>query len=152
MKKSGKKEISEWMNSSSIVLIGVSRKKSKFGNMLFREMHSRGKKVYPLHPEMKELEGSPCYSEISAIPEKPGAALICVQKTKTLDALKKVNEAGIKNVWLQQGSESQEAFDYCLKEGMNEVHGRCMMMFLEPVKSAHSFHRSLTKLFGGYPK
>ena len=62
------------------------------------------------------------------------------------------NEAGIKKIWMQQGSESPKAIKFCKENGIELVEGECIMMFSEPVKSIHKFHRGLNKLFGKYPK
>ncbi|MFH0894139.1 MAG: CoA-binding protein [Bacteroidota bacterium] len=152
MKKSGLKEIESFFNSKSFALIGVSRQKSKFGNVLFHELNARGKKVIPIHSSISELEGIKCYPDIDSITDKPEAAIISVKKDKSVAALKMIADAGIKKVWIQMGSETEEVVAFCNEAGIVEVHGRCMMMFSDPVKSVHKFHRSLSKLFGSYPK
>lgn len=52
---------------------------------------------------------------------------------------------------MQQGSESKNAIDLCVKNGINVIAGECIMMYAEPVKSIHSFHRWINKLVGRYP-
>ena len=58
---------------------------------------------------------------------------------------------GVKNIWMQQGSESENAIEFCNKNEINVIHGECILMFAEPVKSIHSFHRWVNKLIGKYP-
>jgi len=41
--------------------------------------------------------------------------------------VREADAAGIKNVWMQQGAESDEAIQYCQEHGLNEVHGECIM-------------------------
>jgi predicted CoA-binding protein len=53
---------------------------------------------------------------------------------------------------MQQGSESRNAIKFCEENGISAVHNECIMMFVEPVKSIHSFHRWINKLVGKYPQ
>jgi len=69
--------------------------------------------------------------------------------------LKLVGEAaarGIRYIWMQQGAESAEAVALAKENDVIAITGKCIMMFAEPVKSVHRFHRSLSKLFRTYPK
>lgn len=52
---------------------------------------------------------------------------------------------------MQQGSESKSAIEFCVSKGMNVIAGEYIMMFAESVKSIHSFHRWIKKIFGKYP-
>ena len=66
-------------------------------------------------------------------------------------ALVSVELPGIRRVWMQQGAQSDAAIRYCQEHNINEVHGECIMMFAQPVKSFHGFHRGVWKLFGKLP-
>jgi predicted CoA-binding protein len=59
---------------------------------------------------------------------------------------------GIKQIWIQQKSETPAALELARQSGIPVIHGRCMMMFAEPVGSIHGFHRWISRLFGQYPK
>jgi predicted CoA-binding protein len=53
---------------------------------------------------------------------------------------------------MQQGSESEKAINYCNENGIDVIHGECILMFAEPVESIHKFHKWLWKIFGKLPK
>ena len=61
-------------------------------------------------------------------------------------------EAKVPRIWIQSGCESQAAIDLAAKSGVPLVSGHCAMMYTDPVKSVHAFHRSLARLFGSYAK
>jgi predicted CoA-binding protein len=42
------------------------------------------------------------------------------------------HRAGITKVWMQQGSQSDAAIEYCQQNGIEVVSKRCIMMFAEP--------------------
>ncbi|MDP2887219.1 MAG: CoA-binding protein [Ignavibacteria bacterium] len=144
-------EIYDFMSQRSLAVVGVSRTGKKFGNTIYKTLKQHGYKVFPLHPEAKTVEGDPCFPSFSALPEKVGGVVICVPPIQTEQVLPQALEAGIKRVWLQQGSESYAAIRYCDKNGISAVHGQCIMMFAEPVGSFHRFHRWVWKLIGKYP-
>jgi predicted CoA-binding protein len=144
-------EIYDFMSQRSLAVVGVSRTGKKFGNTIYKTLKQHGYKVFPLHPEAKAVEGDPCYPSFRALPEKVGGVVICVPPNQTEQVLPQVLEAGIKRVWLQQGSESFTAIRYCEKNGLAAVYGQCIMMFTEPVGSLHRFHRWVWKLIGKYP-
>ena len=60
-------------------------------------------------------------------------------------------EKGIKNIWIQQMSESEEALRELEGTDINYIHGKCIMMFSEP-DGMHKFHRGIIKFFGRLPK
>ena len=72
-------------------------------------------------------------------------------KSQTEMVVKEANEIGVKNVWMQQGSESDEAIKYCKENGINEIHKECILMFADPVNSIHGFHRWIWKVIGKLP-
>jgi predicted CoA-binding protein len=54
----------------------------------------------------------------------------------------------MKNVWLQQGSESSEVLAQAKQLGMSVISGKCILMYAPPVRSWHGFHRIVMKLIG----
>ena len=65
--------------------------------------------------------------------------------------VKQAYEVGIRNVWLQQGAQSDSAIQFCKDNGINVVHNECILMFAEPVASFHKFHRWVWKILGKLP-
>ncbi|OFV81824.1 MAG: hypothetical protein A2W26_07970, partial [Acidobacteria bacterium RBG_16_64_8] len=63
-------------------------------------------------------------------------------------AVREAIEANIPRVWLQRGCESKAAIELCGQEGIPLVHGECVLMYAEPVRSIHAFHRWLWKTLG----
>ncbi len=140
------------LQSNGFGIIGVSRNPKKFGNTLFREMKKKGLKVYPIHPEAEELENEKCYRTISEVKDKIEGIVLNVPPEKSLIAVKEAEEAGIKNIWLQQGSSDQTVINYCKEKKLNYVSNSCLLMYLEPVESFNKFHRFIWKLLGKYKK
>jgi uncharacterized protein len=150
--KTSKSAVDNFISQKTFAVVGVSRDKRKFGNTIYTELKKRKYKIYPVNSGANEIDGDKCFASVKEIPEKPDAIILCVKPEKTETVLKEAVEIGIKNIWMQQGSESEEAINYCKENNVNLIHNECVLMFMEPVGSVHKFHRFLWKLFGKLPE
>jgi hypothetical protein len=147
-----KAAVQDFISQRTLAVVGVSRNPQKFGNMVYKELKAKGYRVFPVNSKVDKIEGEPCYPSLSALPEKVGGAVIIVPPAETEKVVQDAKAAGISRVWMQQGAESPAAIQFCKDNGLNEVHGECIMMFAEPVGSFHKFHRWFWGLLGKLPK
>lgn len=148
---SSKEAVDNFMKCKNIAVVGVSRKNSKFGNIIYKELKIKGYNVYGVNPNMDVIENDKCYKDLRELNGKIEAVVNVVSPSKTLEVVKEASSIGIKNVWMQQGSESDDAINFCKENEINEIHKECILMFADPVKSIHSFHKWFWKLFGKLP-
>jgi len=134
----------------TIAVVGVSRKKIKFGVSAFRELKKRGYEVYPVHHSMDKLDGVKCYRSVINLPLVPDCVLITVKPGAALEVVGQVVAKGIRMIWFQQGADFTEAIARASQAGLNVVSGRCILMYADPVTGFHRFHRFLNQLFGKY--
>lgn len=142
--------IKDFVQLKRIAVIGVSRSDTKFGNSIYKELKGKGYEVVAVHPTLELFDNDRCYKTISEIDPKVDGVFINVKKEKVKPILDEAHQAGVKNVWLQQGSESPETVQYGNSLGLNLVSGGCIMMYAEPVNSVHSFHRWIWRLIKKY--
>jgi uncharacterized protein len=152
MSTTSRESIDHFLASNAFAVIGVSANQRKFGNVVFRTMKEKEAVVHPVHPTLENVEGATCYNTVGSLPKEVTSVVTVVPPPVTLDVVKQCAARGISQVWMQPGSESPEAIAEAKKSGMNVVSGECILMFLEPVKSVHAFHRVVKKVFGKYPK
>jgi predicted CoA-binding protein len=143
--------VDNFLSCKDIAVVGVSRKGSKFGNVIYKELKKKGIAIYGVNPSMESIFGDKCYNNLLELEGKIDGVINVVSPTKTLEVVKEVNKIGVKNIWMQQGSETEEAINFCRENGINEVHKECILMFAEPVKSIHGIHRWFWKLLGKLP-
>lgn len=62
------------------------------------------------------------------MPEKPDVVNLVVPPKVTNKIVKTCKELGIKKVWMQPGSESEEAIKFCHENGIEAVYGVCIMI------------------------
>jgi uncharacterized protein len=142
--------IIDFVEGKRVAILGVSRSGKKFGNTIAAEMKQRGYQTFIVHPEAQEIAGENCYSSLSELKGQVDGALICLSPTQALVALRQAVEAGIQNIWLQQGADSPEVLALAQELGVTPVSGKCILMYAQPVTSFHSWHRAFAKLIGQY--
>ncbi|MCW9066034.1 MAG: CoA-binding protein [Ignavibacteriaceae bacterium] len=146
-----KKLVEEFLTQKKIAVVGVSRKKTKFGNMIYKELNQKGYQVYPINPNMDAFEGNACYPDLLSLPEKVDAVVINVPPVQTEKVVKEAKEAGINKVWLQQGSQSEAAIKFCEENGIDYVSNECILMFAHPSAFIHRAHKWVWGVLGKLP-
>ena len=141
--------IENFIGSKRIAVVGFSRSAKKFGNIAGKELIKRGYEVYPVHPEVQEIDGITCYPNLKSLDGKAEALLICIPPAKVSPVLEEAAQSGLKNIWLQQGSWSKEVQQTADRLGLPVVSRRCILMYAPPVTSVHKFHRTIKSIFGG---
>lgn len=108
--------------SDIIAVVGVSQDTSKWGRKVYEALKKSGFKVYPVNPRHKFIGGDKCYPFISAIPKKPTFVVVVVPPSVTDQVVEECVRLGIKNVWMQPGSESERAIKYCNSHSIFVTH------------------------------
>ena len=146
-----KHAIEQFLQCKNIAIVGMSSKSAKFGNLAYKELSKKNFNLYPIHPKARKIDGARCFANFNDIEDKIDGVLISVQPSVAEKVIKSAHEAGIKNVWLQQGAQSDSAIQFCKDNGINVVHNECILMFADPVASFHKFHRWVWKILGKLP-
>jgi predicted CoA-binding protein len=145
------KQIEDFIAAQPVAMVGVSRNPKKFGQMAFRELREKGMNVIPVNPAGGEILGEKTYPDVNSLPAEVGGVIIMTKKDQTAGVVKEARNKGIKNIWIQQNSDSKEAIKELEGSNINYITGECILMYHKP-HSFHKFHRALKKLFGKYPK
>ncbi len=133
----------------SFAVIGNSKRKG-FPVLTYSGLRRMGKTVYPVDlGGATTIKGDAAYQSLSALPKPVDAAVVEVPRSETLDAVKQVADAGIKDVWLHMRTDTPEVLAYCREHGINVRHGTCAVMYTG-AGSYHRVHRGLAKLFRQY--
>ena len=142
--------VREFLNHKNIAVYGASRSGTKFGNTLATELKQRGYTVRLVHPEAENINGEPCAKNMAQIKDEVSAAVICLPPKAAAEAIQDAAQAGIQQIWLQQGANGIETNKVSQDLGVTPITGKCLLMYAEPVASFHSVHRFFAKLFGAY--
>jgi uncharacterized protein len=149
--KAKKEVVENFMALKNLALVGVSRNERKFGNAIYKELTKKGYNIFPINPNMSNYNGVKCYPNLKELPSKPDGVIINIKKDETEKVVKEAVGLNIKNIWMQQGSETNNAIKFCIDNNVNVVFKECVMMFAQPVDSIHKVHRFFKKIFGALP-
>jgi hypothetical protein len=144
--------VGDFLSQRKLALVGVSRSGKKFGNMVLKELKAKDYQVYPVHPQASAIDGQTCWPSLSEMPEVVGGVIVVVPPAETERVVRDAAKAKIPRVWMQQGSESASAIRYCEENGLQVVHGECILMFAEPAAFFHRAHRWVWRMLGKLPR
>ena len=145
-------EINAFLNTNKIAVAGASRNSKKFGSVVMKELLEKGFEVLPVNPFADEIQGRKCYASISDLPADVKHLLIVTNKNNSQDIAAEAVKNGIQRIWIQQMSETPDTIRTIEDAGIPLISKKCILMFVDPVKGPHQFHRFFVKLFGRYPK
>jgi len=118
----------------TIAIVGASNNSSKYGNIVMKDLLSKGFDVIPINPHEEKILEQQVYHSLKEVPEKVDVVIFIVPPVVVLKVLETVKNLGIQKVWMQPGSESKEAIDFCSKNGIECLHDACIMT-QESIKS-----------------
>lgn len=121
--------IGDYLRKQNIfAVVGVSINPEKYGHQVYKDLKEAGYVVYAINPNIDEVLGDQCYNSLSDLPEKPDVVDTVVPPEVTEEIVKECKELGIKRVWMQPGSESENVIRFCEENDINVVHDVCVMI------------------------
>ncbi len=156
----------EFLKQKSFAVSGVTRTKEDAANLIYRNLKTRGAKVFAVNPNATTFDGDPCYPNLSALPEKPDAVVIVNRAGVAMQVLQECAALGIQWAWThcslgsnpwffvkgaapQLGLASQEMVNFAKENGITLIPGACPNMFFDnPADGAHRAMRSLLRVTG----
>jgi uncharacterized protein len=144
--------VDDFVCQKKLAVVGVSGNPRKFGAAVYRELKERGYRVFAVNRNAESVQGDRCYPSLQALPESVDGVVVVVPPAETEKVVREAEAASIKRIWMQRGAESKEAIDFCREHDLNAIHGECILMFIQPVRSIHKFHRVINGLFSQLPR
>ena len=121
--------INDFLRKKNVfAVIGVSKNPSKYGHQVYKDLKEAGYAVYAVNPNIDEILGDRCYHSLSELPQKPDVVDTVVPPGVTEKVVTECKELGIARVWMQPGSESEQALNFCTRNGIKVVHDVCVMV------------------------
>ena len=121
-------DITEFLSHKTWAVIGVSSNSAKYGYKVYNKLKKAGYSVYAINPKLESIDGDPCYPSLAALPTKPDAVSVIVPPKVTEQVIKDCIELGISRIWMQPGSESEDAIRNGEEHGINVIHDQCVLI------------------------
>jgi len=144
-------DIEAFLSPGKIAMAGVSRNPKKFSRTIFKNLKKKNLQLVPINPNMDDIDGDKCYKSVAELPTDIKKLLVTTPKANTETIVKEAIEKGIEIIWIQQGSNTEAAFNVAEESDMKVINNVCILMHAKPVKGIHGFHSFLAKLFGAFP-
>jgi uncharacterized protein len=113
--------------AQSYAIIGVSTDTSKYGYKVFEHLRKLGITVYPVNPKYKEIDSIRCFASLAELPVKPDVVVTVVPPESTERIVSEMAALGLKRIWMQPGSESDKAIEFCREKGISMTSNACIM-------------------------
>jgi len=111
-----------------IAVIGVSTDSAKYGNRVFFDLLDGGYKTYAVHPDGGTVGEHTRYPDLDSLPERPDVVDTVVPPMVTEQVVRECHRLGISKIWMQPGSESPAAIEFCNQHGIDVLHDVCIMV------------------------
>jgi uncharacterized protein len=105
----------------SVVILGASGDRAKFGNKAVRAFHQQGWDVYAVNPKETEIEGLRCFPSITDVPVRPQRVSVYLPPPVLLKVLPDIAAKGCDELWLNPGTESDAVLAEAERLGLNVV-------------------------------
>jgi predicted CoA-binding protein len=115
-------------DDTTVAIVGATDDPSKYGSVIYRDLKHKGFEVYPVNPNRATVDGDQSYNSLDALPVEPTIVNIVVPPETTLAVLKKAEELGYMNVWVQPGAESPEVMAHLTESDFNYLANACIMV------------------------
>lgn len=125
------KRIEQFFASPVFGIVGASANRDKYGNKVLRCYQQNKLQAIPVNPTEIEIEGLACVASVASLPDDVQSLSIITPPKITEKVVEQAAAHGIKNIWMQIGSESPAAIQYCEEQGLNVIaDGSCVLVVL----------------------
>lgn len=118
-----RRRIQEFLAGEAYAVAGASNDRRKFGNQVLRSYLAAGRRAYPIHPLLEEVEGQKAYKRLEDLPERVHGLSIITPSVVTERLVEEAAAAGIPRVWMQPGAESRRALELADELGIDAIAG-----------------------------
>jgi predicted CoA-binding protein len=111
-----------------IAVVGASNNPEKYGNIIVKNLKSKGYAVLPVNPRETAIEGLGVAQTLAQLPPDIDIVVMVTPPAVTLSALKEADRLGFPAVWLQDGSFDGAVLEFARAAGFKTVYDACVMV------------------------
>lgn len=139
-------QIESFLEQKEIAVVGVSSKKKKFGYYIFEKLNNSGYTTFAVNPKAPVDPDIKFYSSINET--NNASAVVFVTKPEvTNEIIRNGIPPEINHIWIQQGAGNEKTKSILTSLKKEFVFNKCIIMYLEPVKGIHKFHKNIDRIF-----
>jgi uncharacterized protein len=113
--------------TNTVAVVGVSPDPLRPSNEVYHYLRSASDyRLYPVNPMIDQLDGSPVYPDLAALPVVPDLVDVFRRADHLRSVLDQAIAVGAKSIWLQQGLWDEQLALDAQAAGMLVVMDRCL--------------------------
>lgn len=112
----------------AIAVVGANDDPGKYGSVIYRDLKSKGYRVYAVNPNRETVDGDVAYPTLADLPIAPTIVNFVVPPDVSLQVLGEAKELGYELVWMQPGSSSPQVREYIEANGFEALIDACIMV------------------------
>lgn len=106
----------------TVIVLGASQDRRKYGNISVRAHVKQGYDVYPVNGQGGEVEGLTAYAKIADVPAKEiDRVTVYLPPHVGLSLIEEIAACRPKEVWLNPGADSPKLVEEAEKRGLNVI-------------------------------
>jgi len=122
------KLVKDFLKQKRFAIAGSFKNENKYAYKILKTLIKKGYEAYPVNPRINNVNGIKCYKRISDIPLGVDVVSLVTPSLISEAIVKECAEQAVEKIWLQPGAESEKAIKFCHDNGMNVIHGLCVML------------------------
>ncbi len=120
--------IQEFLKQKTFAVVGSFKNKEKVAYKIFKMLTSYGYTVYPVNPNIKQVDNTKCYPSVEEIPDKIDVLILVTPPEVSLKIVQQALHLGINMVWLQPGADNPNVINFCKENKIKVIYNTCIMM------------------------
>jgi predicted CoA-binding protein len=122
-------DVKDFLRKENVIaVVGATINPEKWGYKIYKTLREVFPRLYAVNPAYVKILGDRCYPDLKSLPERPDTVITVVPPEVTEKVVRVCKDLGIGRVWMQPGSESQDAIAFCRRNGMECMHGACFVV------------------------
>jgi predicted CoA-binding protein len=121
--------------ATRIAVVGASNDPAKFGNIIVMDLLRHGYTVFPVNLRESSIAGLTVFRTLMDVPMPIDIVDVVTPPDSTRQVLKDAAAAGLRLVWLQDGSFDRTVLDEAEALPFRTVHHACIMVVAGQVRA-----------------
>jgi len=120
--------ITHHIQEKEIAVVGVSEREEKYGYKIFRDLIKHNFNVKGVNPRDGTILGRKIYKTLRDLESVPDLVITVVPHQVTERVVEDCKKMGVREIWMQPGSESEAAIKNAEDFGISVTHNACFMV------------------------
>ena len=113
-------------STKTIAVVGLSDKPDRDSHEIASYLQEAGYRIIPVNPTIQETLGEKAYKSLREVPERIDVVQIFRRPEEVPGIVDDAIAIGAKVVWMQPGTENEDAAERAEAAGLKAVMGACM--------------------------